>query len=173
MAYSFKVKTLAIMNNLKNHQDGEICYCEETKKAYKWLNGKWEDVKITTGEGGEMKMNLYDLNQSAINQFPPIELEQLKEKVSNLFINLINESKNNHFMLLSNEYKYYTIFEYKENTEDAVSAISSILNELGDVLSIDVTEDNSAIELWIRPEGEDNCIVFYFFPYDSGVVYFG
>lgn len=174
MAYSFKVKSLAIMNNLKNHQENEICYCEETQKVYQWMNGEWHEKKITNGEDGGMKMNLYDLNQSAINQLPPLTSEAVKEKVEDLFINVINLAQNNHYMLLSNEYKYYTIFEYAENTEDAVSAIYAILTELGEVISIDSVEnDESAIELWIRPEGEENCYIFYFFPYDRGVVYFG
>ena len=52
-------------------------------------------------------------------------------------------------------------------------AVCEIISKLGKVMSIEVTEAEDAIEIWIVPEGEESAFAFYLFPYDAGVVYYG
>ena len=83
---------------------------------------------------------------------------------------------NNHYMLLCKEYNYYTIFESDAvliNTPTFGEAVYEIISNIGDVFSIDATDDGTAIEIWIKPDGQESAFVFYLFPYDAGVVYYG
>ena len=77
-------------------------------------------------------------------------------------------------MLLSKEYNYYTIFEsdLMLSMPDFASAVATIIHELGYVYSIELLNDG-AVEIWIKPFEEDLPMVFYLFPYDRGVVYYG
>lgn len=164
-----EVKTLAILNSIqKNNKENEIAFCEETQKYYTWKN-KWQEVKL---KNDGVKMNLYDLNKSIIGQLKPLTKEQIYQK-GQIIENMHNANQNIHYMLLCKEYNYYTIFE--ANTDPIItfkSAVCDIINELGDVYSIEY-KDEAAIELWIKPLGEEEPLVFYLFPYDQGVVYYG
>lgn len=119
-------------------------------------------------------MNLYEFNQNIINQLSPMSSKQIDEKKSLIQDFYVNHN-NNHYMLLCSEYKYYTIFERDNNLPLATFGytVCETIEELGDVLSIEQTKDGSAIEIWIRPEEENVCMVFYLFPYDKGVIYHG
>ena len=77
-------------------------------------------------------------------------------------------------MLLCRDFNYYTIFNYDSmlSFPDFSSAVCTIITELGDVYSIDLLEDG-AMEIWIKPTGEESPYAFYLFPYDAGVVYYG
>ena len=51
-------------------------------------------------------------------------------------------------------------------------ALITIISELGEIYSIEQLQDG-AIEIWIKPFGEESPYAFYLFPYDAGVVYYG
>lgn len=84
-------------------------------------------------------------------------------------------SMNIHYMLLCKEYNYYTIFESDSmlNMPTLGAAVCEIISNIGDVYSIGPTENKDAIEIWIKPEGKEDAMAFYLFPYDAGVVYYG
>ena len=73
-------------------------------------------------------------------------------------------------MLLSNELKYYTVFNFDENyTDDMPQLEDEVIEcakELGKLKSI-VTNDDS-IELWITVD--DKSYPLYFFNYSGGVI---
>lgn len=166
------VETLSALYALQNHVEGECVYCEEDNKMYTWQeNDGWQPVQLNN-EG--ITMNLYDLNKSIISQLSPLDIKEIASKMI-LLDDYYNTTGNKHYMLLSKEYNYYTIFEY-----DAVmtmpcfsGAVCEIISNLGKVYSMELTEDKGAIELWIKPEDLDEPIVFYLFSYDTGVVYYG
>lgn len=119
-------------------------------------------------------MNLYEFNKNMVNQLPIMTSTQLDQK--ELIINdYFNKNKSNHHMLLCSEYNYYTLFEKNNNLPlcSFSNAVRQIIQDLGDILSIELVDNDSAIEIWIRPIEEDECMVFYLFPYDAGVVYYG
>ena len=77
-------------------------------------------------------------------------------------------------MLLNNELHYYTVFMVglfnppKENGP-VQREITTCLFKIGDIKSVELTEDKKAIEIWVT--GDDNTShVFYLFPYDAGVI---
>ena len=100
-----------------------------------------------------------------------------KEEIFNKekeFIALHKRFGNKHYMLLCNEYNYYTIFEEERivMNKPFSDTVIEIITELGEVYSIETVEDNSAVEIWIKIAEEETPMVFYLFPYDMGVVKF-
>ena len=165
------VPTLSALYALQNHIEGETVYCEETEKFYSWQEDGWGEIKI---EGEGISMNLYDLNKSIINQLSPLTTQDIINRMEVLDA-LYNNTMNRHYMLLCKEYNYYTIFENDTmiSMPTFCAAVSEIISHIGEVYSIELTEDKCAIEIWIKPDGEDSALAFYLFAYDAGVVYFG
>ena len=119
------------------------------------------------------KLNLYDLNKNLVNQLKPLTKEEIFNKEKD-FINLHKRFSNKHYMLLCKEYSYYTIFEEERiiMNKPFSDTVIEIITTLGDIYSIEPTENNDAIEIWIKPDEEEMPMVFYLFPYDTGVVKF-
>ena len=118
-------------------------------------------------------MNLYDLNKNLVNQLKPLTKEEIFNKEKD-FINLHKRFSNKHYMLLCKEYSYYTIFEEEKiiMNKPFSDTVIEIITALGDIYSIEPTKNNDAIEIWIKPDEEEMPMVFYLFPYDTGVVKF-
>ena len=78
-------------------------------------------------------------------------------------------------MLLCKDFNYYTIFGFSVMTSfnSLAEALYTILIELGEVYSIEFDNKNRSVEIWIKPTGEELPLVFYLFPYDKGMVYYG
>lgn len=168
MDKNWTVKRKSEINNLTECQLGEIVFCEDTHEYYMRGEDCWMELAIDKNSG----LNLYELNKNIINQLPSLTKEQIFEKKD--LIKKYRDNTNNIFhMLLCRDYNYYTIFVKKENDEfhNLSDAVLTIVFELGDVYSIEETEDG-AIEIWIKPTGEEEPYVFYLFPYDAGVVYY-
>lgn len=165
-----QIKNLKTLNALQNHDENEIIFCEENEKYYTWQeNDGWQEVQIN---GNGVSMNLYELNKSIINQLAPLTISEILDKAQ-IIEDMHNAVRNIHYMLLCKEYNYYTIFEADDNPIVTLKvAVYDILKELGDIYSIENKSDG-AIELWIKPFNEEEPFVFYFFPYDKGVVYYG
>ena len=166
------VPTLSALYALQNHEEGECVFCEEDNKIYTWQeNDGWGAVDLKN-EG--LSLNLYELNKNIVSQLPIMTKGDIAKK-----IDCIEEYKHNtmniHYMLLCKDYNYYTIFESDTmlNIPTFGAAICEIISNIGDVYSIELTEDKGAIEVWIKPEGEENALAFYLFAYDAGVVYYG
>ena len=150
---------------------GEIAYSKEEQKFYVYTGNRiWTEIKIDKDTG--LKLNLYDLNKSIISQLKPLEKAEIFGKAQSIR-DLRHNSKNKHYMLLCKDYSYYTIFEEKENDEfyNLSDAVLTIAFELGNVYSIEKTKEG-AVEIWIKPTGEEEPYAFYLFPYDAGVVYY-
>lgn len=163
-----QIKNLKTLNVLQNHNENEIFFCEENKKYYTWHNG-WQEVQVN-GKG--ISMNLYELNKSIVNQLTPLTISEILNKTQ-IIEDMHNTVRNIHYMLLCKEYNYYTIFEADDNPIMTLKvAVYDILKELGDIYSIEA-KGNEVLELWIKPFNEEEPFVFYFFPYDKGVVYYG
>ena len=120
----------------------------------------------------QVELNLYDLNKSVINQLNPMTPDEIIDNL-NLIEEYYHKSENNFHMLLCKDYNYYTIFAFDDIiTIEFTATVYDIIVSLGAVYSIENTEDG-AIEIWIKPEGEEMPYAFYLFPYDAGVVYYG
>ena len=167
------VPTVSALHAMQNHEENEYVYCEENEKFYSWQNNEWKELVIGL-DGQGVSMNLYELNQSIINQLPVMDNATISQK-ANLIEELHQNTKNIHYMLLCKEYNYYTIFECDSmlSLPTFSGAVCDIVSKIGEVYSIELTENKDAIEAWIKPDGEETAMVFYLFAYDAGVVYYG
>jgi hypothetical protein len=148
-----------------------MVFCEEDDKIYVWSGEEWVTADV---ENKGLSMNLYELNKTVVNQLPILDSSDIANKMD-VIEELHREAMNRHYMLLCKEYGYYTIFECDTMLSMPTfgAAVCDIISKIGDVYDIDWTKDHSAIEIWIRPDGEESALVFYLFPYDAGVVYYG
>lgn len=116
---------------------------------------------------------LYDINKVAIEKEGalnrPTFLKKIKE-VENYFAERA-EQGNQYFMLLCNELKDYTILNFIDyKFTQAAEDIRECLLNRGVVYSIERTEDNLAMEIWVKYEDDDELHCWYLFPYDNGVI---
>ena len=118
----------------------------------------------------DMGKTLYQANKD-LNQNEPVLLEvELAAKEAQLKDWLSQHILNNYFMLLNNELHYYTLFaKTKFNEGYGASQIIGCLQDNGKILSID--KDGDAWECWVRDKNQE-CYLFYLFPYDNGVIEF-
>lgn len=120
----------------------------------------------------QVELNLYDLNKSVINQLEPMTPDEIIDNLG-LIKEYYCKSNNGFHMLLCRDYNYYTIFAPDRiMSSEFTATVYDIIVNLGAIYSIENTEDG-AIEIWIKPEGEEMPYAFYLFPYDAGVVYYG
>ena len=165
------VEDLKHLHAIQNHIPGELAYVKDTKEIFTWDEEKgW--VKIAVDNQG-IDFNLYELNKSVVGQLDPMTLDEIKNK-ANLFNDYRESTDNTHYMLLCKDFSYYTIFTYSvmPSFSTFAEAIITIITELGDIYNIECLDDG-AIEIWIKPTGEESPYAFYLFPYDAGVVYYG
>lgn len=166
------VPTISALSALQNHIEGECVFCEEDNKLYSWQeNDGWGPIDL---ENKGISLNLYELNKTVVSQLPTMTMSDISSKMS-IFEDLHKTARNTHYMLLCKEYSYYTIFECDSMLSIPTfgAAVCEIVSKIGEVFSIELTENKDAIEIWIKPEEEENAMVFYLFPYDAGVVYYG
>lgn len=118
---------------------------------------------------------LYDINKTIILQTEHELTEGQLNSKKEIIKNFLNKNINNYFMLLCNEQKDYTVFDFKENKNNercmdcAKCLIEECLIPRGEIRSIELTKDKNAIEIWLIIDKEAYC--YYFFPYDNGVIY--
>lgn len=113
---------------------------------------------------------LYDLNKSALATAEALDITKEFKKKKDEFYNYIKKHNNKFYMLLCNEQKDYTIFNlwFSDAPKMCYSELAECLENRGELLSFEPTEDGVAYEIWLRINGE--IFVYYFFPYDSAVI---
>lgn len=129
---------------------------------------------------------LYDLNKQIINQTEnPMTDEDLYDAldyiVAPFFKKNIEQRINKddfdscYFMLLCREDNNYTLFnvrnylDFQEPVLMACDELRICLKNRGKVYSIENTEDNYAIEIWLQ-DADKGMLCYYLFPYNEGVI---
>ena len=125
---------------------------------------------------------LYDINKNIIEQnITALTQEEMNNK-KDMIIDFINNTSNAYYMLLCNDKKDYTLFhrrydskiqQFLDNAGISDETLETILIDeclpnRGQTKSIELTENQDAIEIWISIDGESYC--YYFFPYDSALI---
>ena len=153
----FKIKS-------NSPKEGEIAQTEDGKYQV-FKDGEWHDLKM---EGSNLELGLYDLNKQIISQLPALA------DFSNAIINirkLHGKYWNKYYMMYGKEISYFTLFEVCGLNDFGQDIIDCCAN-VGTIKSMDMTETEDAIEIWVQPEeAEPTCL--YLFPYDSGLVKVG
>lgn len=159
-----KIKDLKTLRKLKsNNKLNELALIEETHTLYKWNGADWE-VQGHTG----IDVSLFELNQGAMTSLPEYTDEQISAAKS-----LIDEyccnNQGTFYMLLSNEQKYYTLFNITGNYDYPVveNEVVDCLRAVGTIKDVSLNEQN-VIECWVTIG--DTSYVYYFFNYDKGVI---
>ena len=114
---------------------------------------------------------IYDLNKSALATAKALNITEEFETKKDKFIEYLIEKDSAYYMLLCNEQKDYTIFhQYTMNANiETWIALQECLENRGDLLSFEPTQDGVAYEIWLRIE--DEIFVYYFFPYDDAIIH--
>ena len=116
---------------------------------------------------------LYDINKVAIEKEGALNRPTFLNKIKEVekYFREKTTTKNHYFMLLCNELKDYTVFNFMSNNFiQAAEDVRECLINRGKVYSIERTEDNIAMEIWIKYEDDDELHCWYLFPYDNGVI---
>ena len=152
--------------HLKN---GELAETSDDNK--KWVyDEEAQEWKEHETEG--IQMSLYDMNKQLIAQMPPMEDT---DKMIEIINNYKNKTDNSHYMLLCRDINYFTLFEEDPfiAEERFATLVLECIHDLGIVHDMMITEDNGAIEIWVKPLSEEaDMLVMYLFAYDAGVVYY-
>ena len=165
----FKIKSLALLKSLplrpEMEEGKEMALVEDESKIYQYKDGDW--VVYDAPEG--FSISLLELNSMAVTQLNPLTRKEIRKAKAEIR-KFTSHSSFGYYMLLSNELKYYTIFNFNENyTDDTPQLEDEVIEcakELGKLKSI-VTNDDS-IELWITVD--DKSYPLYFFDYSGGVI---
>lgn len=79
-------------------------------------------------------------------------------------------------MLLSHKFNYYTIFARSHiyTLDNFGESVTNCIANFPIVYSFDFDKDNNGWEIWACLE-KDNKVpeIFYLFPYEAGVIYYG
>lgn len=130
----------------------------------------------------KMGTSLYDVNKGLVEKNVPDLTDEEMQNKKTLIIDFINNTSNQYYMLLCNEKKDYTIFRRETNenkdfldnleTPDRDRLWNVLIDEClpnrGRTKSIELTENQDAVEIWISIEGESYC--YMFFPYDAAII---
>lgn len=142
--------------------NGEIVFLTEENLYKVYDNGEWKDMPKANVEGDGISMSLYDLNKSIISQLP--KLEDLTTA-----IDLINEFDkfvdSEYYMLLCRDISYYTIFNHFINSDNEFSslgeAVLTCAQEIGELVSVELTTDKGAIEIWVKTNEDSLCMYLF------------
>lgn len=168
---SITVMNMNSLHAIQHHEIGEVAYVQDIEKYYIYTEGGWVlwNPSIAPTDS-DIQMSLYEMNKQLIAQLPTLEGIKLDEARLTLshYVNGLEHS-DEYYMLLCYDLRYFTMFardqKYEENIVDA---IMDCLSYVGEIKSVEESEDGQAIEIWIVSEGE--AYVMYFFDYGRGVV---
>jgi len=130
----------------------------------------------------EMGTSLYEVNKGLVEKNVPDLTDEEMQNKKTLIIDFINNTSNQYYMLLCNDKKDYTIFRRETNenkdfldnleTPDRDRLWNVLIDEClpnrGRTKSIELTENQDAVEIWISIESESYC--YMFFPYDAAII---
>lgn len=154
---------------------GEIVYVQEEEKLYIYTeDGYAPYAPAAAGESG-LNMSLYELNKAVVSQLTAINIHEDTSFISQ--INAWRAATNNvYYMLYGREISYFTVFvadDYDADCDTLGDAVVECLDYVAkQVYSLELTEDKTAMEIWISADNE-TATCLYLFPYDAGIVKIG
>jgi hypothetical protein len=114
---------------------------------------------------------IYDINKSVMLSEGSLKKFEIKDKMKKVK-NFFKDSTNKYFMLLCREKYDFTLFNFLNKNDlslmNSVTDLQECLENRGSIISIDLTEQEDAYEIWLNIDNE--AFVYYLFPYDLGVI---
>lgn len=122
----------------------------------------------------EASLSYYEANKQLMKKERSLDPIELNLKIIDIREILLENGVPNYLMLLCNERKDYTIFEFKNTDITALKNFEKDFREClinrGTVLTIAEKEnENNVWEIWIRDEKEEN-FCYYLFDYSEAVL---
>ena len=113
---------------------------------------------------------LYEINQNVMKNQPEMTKKQIEEKKNQIKAYFMDRIDNKYFMLLCKELSDYTVFIIPSTIRCgfAVKELMECFKNRGEIQSIETTEDDFALEIWIKADDESH--VYYLFPYKNGII---
>ena len=148
-------------------EEGEI-FRLVSGEVYVYHEGEFNQIKM---ENSGLNINLYDLNKSAVAEFPGLDERTIWERCKDYAKEIVKEFGDNYYMLYGKDIGYFTLFHlneskgynyFSDDLEDCLNNLSSSIKV------IEWNEDKTAIEIWLEYNGDITCM--YLFPYDAGVI---
>lgn len=160
----------SVLDSIVNPTPGDVILVEDTG-TYWMYSDEWSEVQGEVNEEG-LAMSLYELNRSIIEGLPVMNADQLAV-ARDLIKEYQAKASAKYYALVGREYNYYTMFQVHSDpeVENLAEGVMECLSHVGEIVAINTTEDENAIESWIRV-GEDIHYLLLF-PYDGGVVTIG
>lgn len=117
-------------------------------------------------------MNLYEMNKAAVKNEKPLKPYQFKQNLQKIK-DFFRTKADKYFMLLNREKYDFTLFDLDDKNEVTMARVmkdaETALLKRGKLVSIDLVNDDTALELWIMTD--ENAFAYYLFPYDDGVIH--
>lgn len=156
---------------IQNHELGEIAKVMDIEKYYIYTEKGWQEFNI---ESDGIQVSLYQMNKQVISQLPTLNDEGIKE-AKQIIKDYVysDEHQDDYYMLLCHELKYFTVFigDSDCGREDVIeNVIIDCLKSVGEIKSIEITDDKEAVEIWVTIPEDNDTYVMYLFDYGRGVV---
>ena len=114
-----------------------------------------DKIEMEIDKNGDISTNsLYVLNQQAYNKVRPLNENEKREHLSNLY-EWVKEQRCDYTMLLCHERRDYTIFHYKNRQDNTyktatIKDLRECIENRGKLLDVRYLQDQDAWEIWIR-----------------------
>lgn len=116
--------------------------------------------------------DLYSVMKNVMVKAEPLNREKLDKKKAEIHYFVKGLTNSRFYMLLNKEKADYTLLDLGKRSIYPIRIIPEVLieclNNRGDIKSIEITDDRGAVEIWIS--ADNDAFVYYFFPYDEGVI---
>lgn len=128
-----------------------------------------QEASLCTVEQTEQGTNavlgtLYEVNQSAYNNVKPYSKKKLKQELDNI-TEWFKEYQYQYVMLLCNEQRDYTVFNFLQQNDKACKFAANELKECltnrGKVLDIRYLAEDNAWEIWLRIGVENHAYMLF------------
>ena len=118
----------------------------------------------------ENATTIYDINKQLKAKERILTEKEIKNKISAIVESFLGKWPK-YLMLLSNERKDYTIFDFSKAilVDTFKKDLKEVLENRGLILTFEQVENNTW-EIWIRDKDTLDNIVYYLFDYTDGVI---
>lgn len=118
----------------------------------------------------EKETTIYEVNKQLKAKERILTDKEIKNKISNIVESYLGNWPK-YLMLLSNENKDYTIFDFSKAilVDSFKKDLKEVLENRGLLLTFDKVENN-AWEIWVRNKETLDNVVYYLFDYTNGVI---
>jgi hypothetical protein len=150
-------------------EKNNVLYMEQNEYDEYIKNKK---IKVKSDKAFDSGLSLYEINKNLMKNEKSITNKIIKEEKIPIITQFLEDTKEKYYCLLDPHYNYITIFSRCTNDfKNAAIDIIQTCKDLGNIVYLEKTNDNNAIEIWIEIGKKDiPSEVFYLFGYDKGVI---